>query len=235
MTQISRVKRIPGFLGRRITSFLETVNGRAEKSRLEGKTPELLHYNQLALQIHEKLQPIYENYISTISTGVMALSLEASVFMSVLCKIYQPRNILDLGSGFSSAAFRQYAETVDPKPQIWSIDDAPDWLEKTEEFLSSHQLSIGHLLTWDSFLDQNQDSFDFVLHDLGSMATREALLPKVLSLASSNGIVFLDDIHKKNYRSSAKRIVKEKGLIYHNLKSYTLDRFKRYCALVTHE
>lgn len=235
MVQISRVKRIPGFLGRRITSFFETVNGRSEKSRLEGKIPELGYYNQLALEINEKLQPIYEKYITTISTGVMALSLEASVFMSVLCKIYQPRNILDLGSGFSSAVFRLYAETADPKPQIWSIDDAPEWLDKTEEFLSSHQLNIGHLLTWDSFLDQNQDSFDFIMHDLGSMATREALLPKVLSLSSSNGIVFLDDVHKKNYRISAKRIVKEKGLIYHNLKSYTVDRFNRYCALATHE
>jgi len=234
MTQISRVQRIPGFLKRRVTSFFETVNGRTERSLLEKKIPGLQNYNQLALQINEKLQPIYENYITNISTGVMALSLEASVFMSVLCKIYKPRNILDLGSGFSSAAFRIYAEDANPRPKIWSIDDAPEWLDKTKEFLSSQHLNTEQLMTWDSFIDINQDTFDFILHDLGSMKTREELLPKVLTLVSSNGFVILDDIHKMNYRTSAKRIVKEKGLIYHNLKAFTLDRFNRYCALVTH-
>jgi predicted O-methyltransferase YrrM len=235
MAIISKVKRVPGFLGRRIASILETVNGRTEKSRLERGVPELRYYNQLAFKTTEKLQPLYEKYITTISTGAMALSLEASVFMSVLCNIYQPKNILDLGSGFSSAVFRLYAETADPKPHICSIDDASEWLDKTEDFLFSNQLDVGQLMTWNSFINQNQDSFDFILHDLGSMKTREELLPKVLSLVSPNGIVFLDDIHKTNYRKSAKRIVKESGLIYHNLKSYTLDRFKRYCALATHE
>ncbi|MFW9843136.1 MAG: hypothetical protein ACFFEV_01025 [Candidatus Thorarchaeota archaeon] len=235
MTRDSRIKRIPGFLNRRASSFLESREGRSERKHLEKLIPELANYNELALPIKEKLEPIYQNYISTISTDVMALSLQASVFMSVLCKITKPKNILDLGSGFSSATFRIYAETVDSKPDIWSIDDSPEWLGKTGEFLTSHNLEVGNLLTWEEFLSQNQDTFDFVLHDMGTMKTREALVPEILSLVSEKGIVFLDDIHKNNYRKSAKRVVKERGLIYHNLKYYTVDKFNRYCALVTHE
>ncbi len=235
MGGLSQVKRVPGFLGRRITAFLETMNAKTERSRMEKKLPELRSYDQLANEITNRLQPIYEKYITTISTGVMALSLESSVFMSVLCSIFQPRKILDLGSGFSSAVFRIYAETANPKPHIYSIDDAPEWLEKTKEFIAGYQLEGGQFMTWDVFLEQNQNSFDFILHDLGSMVTREMLLPTVLSLVSTNGVVLLDDIHKTNYRKNAKRMVKETGLIYHNLKSYTLDGFNRYCALVTTE
>ena len=233
MARISKVKRIPGFLGRKVTSYLETVNGRNERRHLEERIPELVDYNQLALPVHEKLHPLYEEYISTISTGGMALSLEASVFMSVLCQIHKPKSILDLGSGFSSAAFRLYAMNVEPKPHIVSIDDSQEWLDKTGEFLTQHNLEPSNLITWESFLKENQDSFDFILHDLGSMKTREKILPEVLSLVSHGGVIVLDDIHKKNYRKSAKRVVDEKGLIYHNLKSFTQDRFERYCGLVT--
>lgn len=168
--------------------------------RLKKKIPRLRNFDRLAKKSRQKLKPYYEQYISKVSTDIMTISLDLSVFLTVI---------------------------------LWSIDDSKEWLEKTRTFLASHNIPSDNLIIWRSFVEQNYDTFDLILHDLGSMEVRKEMLKEVLTLSHPGGIIVLDDIHKQNYRSYTKRLLNESNLNYYNLKFFTRDKFGRYSMLVT--
>ncbi len=206
----------------------------ADMMRLRRKFPQLRNFAELADESREGLQPHYEEYISGISVPQWAISLELSAFLMVLCNISKPKRILDLGSGFSSFVFRSYILRRSCKPTVWSVDDCPEWLDKTRAFLAAHNLSVENLSTWATFVEQKHDTFDFILHDLGCLELRKQTLSTVLVLAHPSGIVILDDIHKKRYEPYVKQVLRKSSLKYYSLKLYTTDRFGRYSMLVTH-
>ncbi len=84
-----------------------------------------------------EILPFYQDYVKNVSNPIMALSLELSVFLLLLCDFIKPKNILDFGSGFSSFIFRYYAAHYvnNQSTIIWSLDDSQEWLDKTSEFL----------------------------------------------------------------------------------------------------
>lgn len=220
---------------RKLLSVVEYVQGGLDKYKLLKRIPYLHNYEEQASIIREILQPPYKQYTSTVSSEVMALSLEASVFLAVLCCIIKPKRILDLGSGFSSVVFRMITSEENPKPVIWSIDDAPEWLDKTRTFLSILNLPTDNLITWQTFSEQNRDTFDFISYDLGYTPVRKALFTEVIPLISPGGLIVLDDVHKHDYRLHAKRVLRKTSLLYYSLKSFTCDKGGRYCALVHSE
>ena len=73
----------------------------------------------------EKLEPFYRDYITTISTDIMAISLELATFLVWFSTLTMPKTILDLCSGFSSFALRYFWRD---RTEIWSIDDHRDRL-----------------------------------------------------------------------------------------------------------
>ncbi len=212
---------------------LEAVRGRIDSIRLKGLIPQLQRYETVAEQIRQQLRRYYNEYISTMSTEAMAIGFETAVFLTVLCRIYRPRRILDLGSGFSSLVFRLYAMHVDSAISIWSVDDNREWLETTHQFLSSNNLSSHNLVLWQTFTATQHESFDLVLHDLGRMPFRMKTFKDAVALVKDGGLLVLDDIHKHEYRSYAKRVLKELNLPSYSLQAFTEDRFGRYCLLVT--
>jgi predicted O-methyltransferase YrrM len=149
-----------------------------------------------------------------------------------MCNILKPMRILDLGSGFSSFTFNFYKKNTTSKPEIWSVDDSAEWLEKTNDFLTGNKISINNLMTWDSFSKKDWEPFDFILHDLGRMDVRMKVFEKVISYAKPGGIIVLDDVHKKDYMSFVKQKLKQMNLNYYNLESFTMDKFKRFAILV---
>ncbi len=225
-----RIEAYPRFIKRKFETIFGSIKDRI---RLLKATPQLRDFDKLAVKIRQRLQPYYQKYVSEVSRDDMAVSLELSIFVTVMCEIFKPKSILDLGSGFSSLVFRLYMLDANPKPIIWSIDDSPEWLNKTREFLADNDLPYENLATWHSFIEGNRDKFDFILYDLGHTESRWKYLKKTLDLANSGGKIVLDDVHRTAYWQYAKRLFNESKLKYYNLRSFTKDNYGRYSALVS--
>lgn len=221
----------------RCSKFLRQIvisafNSKRDLRRLKERMPVLQNFSELERMHRQKLKPYYEEYISKISLDQMAISLELSVFLMILCDTLKPNNLLDLGSGFSSFVFRNYMLNAPMKPQIYSIDDSKEWLDKTRTFLAMHKLSTENMSTWRSFSEDNNETFDLILYDLGSMDMRKEMLKDVLDRARPGGAVVLDDIHKRDYKSYINKVLIKSNLQCCTLEPFTKDRFGRYAMLV---
>lgn len=232
MKRYLRIDRYPHALQRRMFLALETRRGRVDSRRLQKRFPKLRGYHELASGSRRNLLPYYEEYVSGVSKDDMAISLELSVFLTVICDVFEPKRILDLGSGFSSLVFRLCASSAATKPEVWSIDDSPKWLEETHDYLATNNLSTENLVSWSSFTEEEQGTFDLISHDLGGMDLRAQALEKVISLSRPGGKIILDDAHIEDYNSYARRFLKKSKLGYYSLKHFTEDKFGRYCILV---
>ncbi len=211
---------------------IEAIRGHLDARRLRHLIPRLQQYEELAKPIREALRPYYEKYISEMSTPWMAIGFDTAVFLTVLCQIFRPQRILDLGSGFSSFVFRIYAVKASPAPSVVSVDDEPTWLDTTRRFLVTNHLTSENLVDWQTFRSTKHTPFDFILHDLGRMPLRRSALRTVLALVRVGGFVVLDDIHKDEYRVYAKRVLAELNLHSYSLRAFTKDRYGRYTLLV---
>lgn len=182
---------------------------------------------------YEDIRTSYEQYVSRISTDDSAISLELAIFLIVLCNATKPQRILDLGSGFSSFVFRRYQLSADPKPEVWSVDDCPHWLNRTRSFLYEHNLNAHKLLSWDSFQSKTVNNYDLILHDLGTMDLRLETLEEVLGMVCPCGLVILDDFHKPKYKQRLDDMISQFKFEIYNLGAFTMDKYGRYSALLT--
>lgn len=177
------------------------------------------------------LSPFYDDYVANTSNEVMAVSLELSTFLLLFCEIRRPKRILDLGSGFSTFCLRHWARHHALDTDVWSVDDAPEWLEKTRNFLIRHDLPGDRLLAWDEFLAADRGRFDLILYDFGPFPLRMSSLGKVIGLASRPAAIILDDMHAAEYGLYVKQTFRERGLPCLSIRRYTKDRFGRYAHL----
>lgn len=207
--------------------------GKKDKILLIEKIHNLKYYDNLAKNKEIILEPYYLQYISQVSNEVMAISFELSKFLFVICEIFKPKSILDLGSGFSSFVFRYYMLNSSSKPKICTVDDSAIWLEKTREFLNNQHLPTDNLTTWDSFHKKNINTFDLILHDLDGMELRKEILEEVLRLANPNGIIILDDVHFYDYSEYARKVLSKKNYNNYSLYYFTKDKFGRFSWLIT--
>ena len=228
MSLSDQLKRIP----RRVWRLYTDLNSIIYRKYLEQRFPQFMAYHEQINEIRNEILPYYEQYISSISNAIMALSLDLSILILFLCNMQKPKRILDLGSGFSSFLFNYYSTRVNPKPLIWSVDDNPEWLVKTDKFLKSYNLKPDNLISWEDFSKNKYEQFDLVLHDLGSMQLRQETLTNIIPLVNHEGILILDDMHLIPYGPFARKVVKNLGLEYYNLKYYTKDKFNRFAYLV---
>ncbi len=60
------------------------------------------------------IRPLYKAYLREVSNSAWVISFETAGVLHGLCALLRPTTILDLGSGFTSAAFRFYAKTAEP-------------------------------------------------------------------------------------------------------------------------
>ena len=91
-----------------------------DAERVRRRFPFLDGYQARASAARVRLAPEHRTYTRDVSPDPIAISLELSVFLSVVCDALGPRAILDLGSGFSSYVFRSYAKEArtDPSPVV---------------------------------------------------------------------------------------------------------------------
>lgn len=177
----------------------------------------------------ECLKAPYEEYIASVSTREMAVSWNTACFLHALADLRKPRRVVDLGSGFSSFVLRTYAASADHPCEITSVDDDAGWLTRTVDYLQQKGLSTDRLLTWKDFVKQlPADGFDLIFHDIGSMQMRAEVLPQVLNMVSTTGIVVLDDMHKPSYRREAHLQARQHGWTVLSAHRATLDGLGRF-------
>lgn len=185
-----------------------------------------------AKQARLLLEPHFTEYTSTVSPAGNPISLECAVLLYVLCLYTAPRRILDLGSGFSSYVFRHYAASTGEGCEVVSVDDSPEWLEKTRSFLFGKGLLTGEFHTWAMFTSVPRHQFDVALHDLGHMGTRTDSLPEVLRYAHPDSYLVLDDLHFSAYSEAVTVAVVQRGAKLRQLREETEDVFGRFACLV---
>ena len=212
--------------------LLDRQRGRTDAMRFIEAFPGFQDMSSKAFEVRSTLAPLYADYISSVSNEVMAISLELEGFLSLVCNVFKPRRILDLGSGFSSTVFRSYQAGEPKRATVCTVDDSVRWLDKTRDFLDAHQLPSDHMISWESFLSHPAETYDLVLHDLGTMDTRERTLQDALRSVCPNGLVVLDDMHILRYRGYAMRILSGLPVKHYSLRSFTEDRYGRYAELV---
>ena len=199
--------------------------------RLKHKYPDLRNFTALSTKTRDKLQPYHQRYTKDVSFSSMAISLKLAIFLDVICNMIKPKAILDLGSGFSSFVFRRYAADAASKPITCSVDDSPEWLQKTRDFLLSHNTDTENLFLWDSFVENNNTIFDFILHDLSAGEKRNATLNKALKFLKPGGVIVLDDAHSPVHDTYMKCRLRELNYKYYTLDSFTRDETGRYALL----
>jgi predicted O-methyltransferase YrrM len=214
---------------RKILKEMESHSGASRLSLKLNVSPKQIEQK---MQEFEKLiSSYYKNYVATTSSEIMAMSFELAAFTLALCEITKPKKILDLGSGFSSFCFRYWIKNYSPNSEVLSVDDAPEWLDKTREFLLGNHLQGDHLITWDELVKGDYGKFDLVFYDFGTFPVRKNSLSRVLDFASKPAMVILDDMHSAEYGLHVKQTLKERGLEFFSIRRYTKDKFSRYAYL----
>ncbi len=158
--------------------------------------------------------------------------MELAVFLTVVCDILKPKYIVDFGSGFSSFVLRFYMKKAIDKPVVWSVDDSPEWLNKTNLFLTRHGLHDNNLMGWDSFIKQNKVKFDLILNDFSVLEFRKQRFQEIISMAADNGVIILDDMHKTEFSEYVRQSLRRYSFKHYSLKSFTKDKFGRYSTIL---
>ncbi len=203
-----------------------------QMKRVEWKFIFLRNSSQKIKEVTTALRHDYKEYVKQITTLDMAISLKTAVFLRIFCEGFKPKRILDLGSGFSSFVLRSYAATQNGV-EVWTVDDSPEWLERTRVYLTLHNLSTTKLILWNKFQEGLFDPFDLILYDIGNMTLRCNSLHFVLKLIKKRrGVVILDDMHKAPFRKYVSDTLNRCSCSHSDLSMYTRDELGRYCWIV---
>ena len=182
--------------------------------------------------VAEGLRSEYELYVKTITSRAHAISPEVAALLTALCEHLRPRRLLDLGTGFSTVAFKRYAAKIKPQPDLWSVDESALWLERTRRFLAGRGYGDGCLVQWRWFSRRAGHAFDLISLDLGSCRSRVRHLPTVLEWRAQGGIVVLTDIQIRKYRKAVVRIASDHGGELIDLPKLTKDDLGRYAGVI---
>ena len=126
--------------------------------------------------------------------GIPIIPHETAVFLDFIVGLYQPKNILEIGTaiGFSALLMAQHA----PEAKITTIDRNPEMIgfakENFAKFDNRQQIT---LLEGDAVdvLSTLTETYDFVFMD-SAKSKYIVFLPEILKHLKVGGVVVLDDI-----------------------------------------
>ncbi len=207
----------------------EARRARRDHISVVGAIPELEGIEVDMARHTKSLTPIHVDYCDRIGHPVHAASVELTALVLALCERRNVDSVIDLGSGFTSWALRDWAQRQDRPITVHSVDDSAEWLEKTRAYLAESNLADDTLHVWSEFVHLDMAGrFDLVVHDLGFMHTRYEVLDQAVALACAGGIVLLDDMHKPDFRDKAIARMEEQGKAVYSLKTLTRDHLTRF-------
>jgi hypothetical protein len=183
-----------------------------------------------------ELITMYEDYIATVSTDEMAISFKmATAISDGLHLLSGPVNVVDLGSGFTSAMLGFYQKVVNPKMTIMSVDTDIEWLTKSKEFCSDYNLPMDNAFLWSDFVLLTNLKFDLIVFDIGYTDDRGPFFEEILTrFIHRNTKIYIDDAHKTKLIEKLQEQLKNltKSFRWEKLEN-TTDKFGRYGVLLT--
>lgn len=182
-----------------------------------------------AADVRAELADAYDEYTANVSPDNMAVSLIAATYLLSVCRDKKLVDVADFGSGFTSYVLAHYARTADYPVTVTSIDTDPEWLARTDEFLTAHELQ-SRLVLWDDYLTEEQ-AHDLICYDLGGGDVREAGMPVVLDRISPNGVVLFDDAQHIGHADAMRAACRARRRDLYSLRDETLDDYGRFMAV----
>ncbi len=184
--------------------------------------------------IRELLHAAYQDYVSQFSSSLISLSLNRASFLFFFSQLIQAKNILDLGSGFSSYVFRMYAQQAG-LGVVTSVDDSDSWLMETQRFLTRYNIESTQLLSLHQYVESNKDnpSADLCLLDLGDIALRQQLLPDLFyAVENHQMLLVIDDFHVPVYRRFITKLCMETNITVYSLRKATRRRLSHMALIM---
>jgi len=181
------------------------------------------------LTYFERLVPEYRAYCVSVSKRSMALSIESCAYLWYLCDTIKARNVVDLGSGFSSYVLARYAAEADYPVRVDSVDSDPEWLDKTRRFCESHG-GVGSFMLGEVW-EQTDRRYDVIINDYGRGAVREQMAAIAVRRLTPAGVIMFDDAPNSSHRHDAARVCGEAGLALLDLYHQTVDEVGRFALL----
>ena len=205
----------------------ESLRARRDHVAVVGAVPALDGIEAAMAPHAARLTPIHADYCARVGHPVHAASVELTALVLALCERLEVERVVDLGSGFTSWALRDWARDRDVT--VHSVDDSAQWLARTRAYLAETGMDDDRLHVWDDFASAGfAGAFDLVVHDLGFMDTRFDVLDTVVGLARPGGLVLLDDMHKPDFRDKALARLESQGHTAYSLKKLTRDKLTRF-------
>ncbi len=160
----------------------------------------------------------------------MAVSLKTASYFLHLLRVLDAKSAADFGSGFSSYVLGKFADETHHYVDAVSVDDDPEWLEKTEAFLGFRHVYT-ELMSWEHY-QHVHFQHDVALYDLASGDVRNAGMELVCRRTKSGGVVLVDDMHAATHRETIEGIAKRFRWDLYFLYDWTQDEYGRFAALL---
>jgi len=169
------------------------------------------------------LRAAWEWYCTTVSNDVMAISLEAAIWLDDHARTLPAgASVLDLGSGFSTWVLARHGL------RVHTMDTDAVWLERTLQWLQRE--SMAGLVTSQVWApgDPIPVGFAFASADMGERRIRSIYYADAFRAAP---VVFVDDFNDRAVSCAAYKAAHQTGKRIQELGAETRDGFGRFGAL----
>lgn len=215
------ITRLVSAIGRRARNVGFHAQSRVHMRRLRRAVPSFPSDAEIEHAASTLREP-YTRYVTDVSSPGWAVSFETSCLLLALCRSAKVGSAMDMGSGFSSYVLRVWSS--ESGATVCSVDDDPDWLDRTRDYLATFKLGTERLHLWP---DVPPGPFDLVFHDIAKGTRREATMRDSLSRASR--FVVWDDAHHAGHRRAMTETAGDSPV--YNLAAITGDNIHRFAAL----
>ena len=201
-----------------------------DQPRLRAARPDLAAALDAVKDDDADLRKVYARYVDQVSRWDWAVSWPTVCLLNALCETVQPRKILDLGSGLSTYVFARWAKRCGEDIELVSVDDSPEWLAKTREFLASEDLSA-RFIDVAEFHSLTRSVFDLAFDDLGRIEVRAEAIDTLVHVMAPGAVVVLDDMNVRGYRSQVRAKLVRQGWPLYSVRQSTIDAKGRFAML----
>jgi predicted O-methyltransferase YrrM len=166
------------------------------------------------MEAAEWVEPMLEDYLSRYNRRRdTAIAIEGALALVRACAEKMPRRILDLGSGFSSVIFREWARRQSARIEVVSTDDNPGWLAVTQLELAERGFDPRSCIAQASFeVWPERGRFDLLFVDWSGVESRAERLDDILEWATSGALVVFDDYHFDVFAAKLREACEERAL-----------------------
>jgi predicted O-methyltransferase YrrM len=178
---------------------------------------------------HTELRRVYERYVDEVSSWDWAVSWPTACLLDDLVTGLAPRRVLDLGSGFSTYTECWALRRNGHDAEVVSVDDSPEWLDKTRAFLAAEDLSA--TLVPGREISSVDGPFDLAFDDIGRVEDRARMVGTLARVMAPGGVVVLDDMNVRGYRNEVRAKLEALGWPLYSLRPATLDDKRRFAML----